>query len=64
MMRPDTLFGSLKPGESRLLALAFAWTYQTGQLLHRQTPILFKKHFSAPSSPCSATASTSLAMSR
>jgi len=46
-----------------LLALAFAWTYKTGQLLHEQTPILFKKHFSAPSSPSSATDSTSSAAS-
>lgn len=46
-----------------LLALAFAWTYKTGQLLNEQTPILFKKHFSAPSSPSSATASTSSATS-
>lgn len=42
-----------------LLALAFAWSYRTGQLLHEQTPILFKKPSSAPSSPCSATDSTS-----
>ena len=47
-----------------LLALAFAWTYKTGQLLNEQTPILFKKHFSAPSSPSSATALTSSATSR
>jgi len=46
-----------------LLALAFAWTYKTGQLLHEQKPILLKKPSSAPSSPCSATASTSSATS-
>jgi hypothetical protein len=46
-----------------LLALAFAWTYKTGQLLHEQNPVLFKKHSSAPSSPCSATGSTSSATS-
>ncbi|MFM8333031.1 MAG: hypothetical protein ACKN9T_15205 [Candidatus Methylumidiphilus sp.] len=46
-----------------LLALAFAWTYKAGQLLHEQTPVLLKKHSSAPSSPCSATASTSCATS-
>ena len=44
-----------------LLALAFAWTYQTGKLRHEQEPVLFKKHFNAPSSPFSATASTSSA---
>ena len=36
-----------------LLALAFAWTYKTGRLLNEQNPILFKKHFSAHSSPSS-----------
>ena len=46
-----------------LLALAFAWTYRTGQLLHEQNPILFKRPYSAPSSPCSATDSTSSATS-
>jgi hypothetical protein len=46
-----------------LLALAFAWTYKTGQLLHEQKPVLLKKLSSAPSSPCSATASTSSATS-
>jgi hypothetical protein len=46
-----------------LLALAFAWTYQVGQLLHEQKPVLLKKHSSAPSSPCSATDSTSSATS-
>jgi len=46
-----------------LLALAFAWTYRTGQLLHEQKPILLKKPSSAPSSPCSATDSTSSATS-
>ena len=42
-----------------LLALAFAWTYRTGELLHAQNPIRFKKRSNAPSSPCSATDSTS-----
>ena len=46
-----------------LLALAFAWTCKTGQLLHEQTPILFKKPSSVPSNPCSATDSTSFATS-
>lgn len=46
-----------------LLALAFAWTYKTGQLLHEQKPILLKKPSSAPSSHCSATDSTSSATS-
>jgi hypothetical protein len=27
-----------------LLALVFAWTYQTGELLHGKQPILFKNH--------------------
>jgi hypothetical protein len=42
-----------------LLALAFAWTYRTGELLHQQKPILLKKPSSDTSSPSSATASTS-----
>lgn len=46
-----------------LLALAFAWTYKTGQLLHEQKPILLKKPSSTPSNLCSATASTSSATS-
>ena len=46
-----------------LLALAFAWTYRTGELLHEQKPILFKKQFSGPSSPYSVTDSTSSATS-
>ena len=46
-----------------LLALAFAWTYRTGQLLHEQNPILFKRPYSVPSNPCSATDSTSSATS-
>lgn len=41
-----------------LLALAFAWTYRTGVLLHEQQPIRLKKHSSGHSSPCSATDST------
>ena len=44
-----------------LLALAFAWTYQVGQLLHEQKPVLLKKPSSAHSNPFSATASTSSA---
>jgi hypothetical protein len=47
-----------------LLALAFAWTYRTGELLHDGgRPILLKKPSSAPSSPSSATASTFCAIS-
>jgi len=42
-----------------LLALAFAWTYRTGELLHDGArPITLKKPSSAPSSPSSATGST------
>lgn len=47
-----------------LLALAFAWTHRTGEGLHdRDRPIPLKKPFSDRSSPCSATASTSCAIS-
>jgi DDE family transposase len=47
-----------------LLALAFAWTHRTGEQLHdRDRPIPLKKHFSDRSSPFSATASTSCAIS-
>lgn len=47
-----------------LLALAFAWTYRTGELLHDgRSPIPLKKHSSALSSPSSATALTSSATS-
>jgi hypothetical protein len=47
-----------------LLALAFAWTHRTGELLHDGgQPIPLKKHFSDRSSPYSATASTSCATS-
>jgi hypothetical protein len=42
-----------------LLALAFAWTYRTGELLHEQHPIRLKKLFSDLSSPSFATDSTS-----
>lgn len=43
-----------------LLALAFAWTCRTGELLHDgPSPIRQKKRFSAPSSPSFATDSTS-----
>ena len=47
-----------------LLALAFAWTYRTGELLHEEKPILLKKPSSGPSRPYSVTASTSYATSR
>jgi hypothetical protein len=47
-----------------LLALAFAWTPRTGEQLHDQNrPIPLKKPFSDRSSPSSATASTSCAIS-
>jgi hypothetical protein len=47
-----------------LLALAFAWTYRTGELRHDGgRPILLKTPSSAPSSPSSATASTFCAIS-
>lgn len=42
-----------------LLALAFAWTYRTGQALAERQPIPLKKLSSAPSNPSSAMASTS-----
>jgi hypothetical protein len=42
-----------------LLALAFAWTYRTGELLNEQQPIRSKKLFSDLSSPSFATDSTS-----
>jgi hypothetical protein len=47
-----------------LLALAFAWTYRTGELLHEEKPIRLKKPSSGPSRPYSVTASTSYATSR
>jgi hypothetical protein len=56
LVHPERL-GKL-PG---LLALAFAWTHRTGELLHEQKPVILKKHFSDPSSPCSGTDSTSSA---
>jgi hypothetical protein len=47
-----------------LLALAFAWTHRTGEQLHdNERPIPLKKHFGDLSSPSSATASTSCAIS-
>ena len=47
-----------------LLALAFAWSHRTGEQLHDQDrPIPLKKRFSDHSSPSSATASTSCAIS-
>jgi hypothetical protein len=42
-----------------LLALAFAWTYRTGETLAAQQPIPFKKPCNTPSNPFSAMASTS-----
>jgi hypothetical protein len=43
-----------------LLALAFAWVYRTGGVLHDESsPVPFKKLCSDPSSPSSAMASTS-----
>ena len=43
-----------------LLALAFAWVYRTGGVLHDENqPVPFKKLCSDPSSPSSSTASTS-----
>ena len=44
-----------------LLALVFAWTYQTGDLLTAKQPILLKKHSNAPSNPSSGTDSISSA---
>ncbi|WP_125468878.1 hypothetical protein [Methylomagnum ishizawai] len=45
-----------------LLALAFAWSYRTGELLHDgPSPVRQKKRCRAPSSPSSATDSTSFA---
>lgn len=45
-----------------LLALVFAWTYRTGELLHDgPSPIHPKKHCRVLSSPSSATDSTSSA---
>jgi DDE family transposase len=41
-----------------LLALAFAWTYRTGELLNEHTPIRLKKHFSDLSNPSFDTDST------
>ncbi len=41
-----------------LLALAFAWTYHTGEQLDNHQPILFKKPFSGLSSQCSGMDST------
>lgn len=42
-----------------LLALAFAWTYRTGELLNEQAPIRLKKPYSDLSNPSFATDSTS-----
>lgn len=44
-----------------LLALAFAWTFRTGEALAERHPIPFKKLSSAPSNPSSGMASTSSA---
>lgn len=47
-----------------LLALAFAWVYRTGGVLHdKDQPVPFKKLCSGPSSPSSAMASTSFVTS-
>ncbi len=47
-----------------LLALAFAWSHRTGEQLHDQgQPIPLKKPFTDRSSPSSATASMSYAIS-
>ncbi len=47
-----------------LLALAFAWTCRTGELLHDgPSPIRQKKHWADHSSPSAATDSTSSAAS-
>jgi len=46
-----------------LLALAFAWTFRAGELLHEEKPILLKKQSSGPSSHFSVTGSTSFATS-
>lgn len=46
-----------------VLALAFAWTYRTGEARGEPDPIPLKKHCRRPSNPSSATASISSAMS-
>ncbi|MFO1372145.1 MAG: transposase [Candidatus Competibacteraceae bacterium] len=47
-----------------LLALAFAWVYRTGGVLHdKDQPVPLKKHCGTRSSPSSATASTSFVTS-
>jgi hypothetical protein len=46
-----------------LLALAFAWTYRTGETLAAQQPIPFKKPCNAPSNPSSAMVPTSSGIS-
>jgi hypothetical protein len=46
-----------------LLAIAFAWAYQTGEVLAQQQPIPFKKPSGDRSKPCSDTALISSAMS-
>ena len=46
-----------------LLALAFVWAYRVGEIHSHAQPIPFKKLSSAPSSPCSATASIASASS-
>lgn len=46
-----------------LLAIAFVWAHQTGEWLHQQRPIPLKKPCSVDSSPSSAMALTTCAMS-
>mgnify|MGYP000007624975 CR=1 FL=1 len=46
-----------------LLAIAFVWANQTGEWLHQQRPIPLKKRCSVDSSPSSAMALTTCAMS-
>ena len=46
-----------------LLAIAFVWAHQTGEWLHQQRPIPLKKRCSVDSSPSSAMALTTCAMS-
>ena len=45
-----------------LLAIAFAWAHQTGEILAEDKPIPFKKLLDGPSRPTSATDSTSSAI--
>jgi hypothetical protein len=49
--------------KAALLAIAFAWAYRTGEWLHTQKPIPFKKRCNAASRAASDTASTTLEIS-